>query len=250
MQKELISGIHAVQAVLERRPQSVVTLWLDEERSDRRLRALEAQAAAAGVAVRRVPRRRLDKLAGEARHQGAVARCQSLPLRGERELEHLLEGLGRAPLLLVLDGVQDPRNFGACLRSADGAGVDAVIVPRSRTSPVTAVARRAASGAAETVALFQVGNLARTLESLKAHGVWLLGAEARAQVELFEMDLTGPLALVIGAEDKGLRRLTRAACDTIVRIPMAGTVQSLNISVATAVCLYEARRQRGGSGRR
>lgn len=242
--EDLICGIHAVQAALASQPKRITLVWVDSERQDHRLRQLCREADAAGVTLRRVPRQKLDQLADGERHQGVVARCQPLPVRGERELAAYLDDLGHPPFLLILDGVQDPHNLGACLRSADGAGVDGVIVPVHQTSPVTATVRRTASGAVETVPLFQVKNLARALESLHARGIWIVGAAGEAETELYKADLTGPLALALGAEGGGLRRLTREHCDVLVRIPMGGSVSSLNVSVATGICLFEARRQR------
>ncbi len=247
MAEELIFGIHAVQAALERRPQNVSTVWMDEARQDRRLRELGRMAEAARVTTRKVPRRKLDEITQGERHQGVVARCQPLPIRGERDLEKYVQGLDETPFLLVLDGIQDPQNMGACLRSADGAGVHAVVVPRDKSSPVTATARRAASGAVESVPFFQVKNLARALEMLKESGIWLVGAADDADKDIYHADLTGPIALILGAEGSGLRRLTREACDFLVRLPMYGSVASLNVAVATGICLYEALRQRMAS---
>lgn len=221
-------------------------MWVNAERADRRIGAVLDAARAANVKLHRVPRAKLDDLAGGLRHQGVVARFQPKAVGGEGDLEKLLAQLPPAPLILVLDGVQDPHNLGACLRVADAAGVHAVILPRDRSAPLSAVARRAASGAAETVAIFHVVNLARTLEALKAAGVWAIGAAQEGTGDLYAVDLTGPVALVLGGEGEGLRRLTRDHCDRLVRIPMAGKVESLNVSVAAGVALFEAMRQRRG----
>lgn len=195
-----------------------------------------------------VPRQELDRLAGNGpdglRHQGVLARMQAPAPGNESDLLELLTGLETPPLLLVLDGVQDPRNLGACLRSADAAGVHAVVVPRDRAAELTAVARKTAAGAAESVPLFVVTNLARCLRELRSAGVWLVGLAGEAETDLYQARLTGPLAMVLGAEGSGLRRLTREHCDELLRIPMAGSVESLNVSAATAVCLFEALRQR------
>jgi 23S rRNA (guanosine2251-2'-O)-methyltransferase len=242
--EDIICGIHAVTSVLERRADQVTMLWLDEQRHDPRMSELLALARDHRVTLRRVPRKKLDDLSKGERHQGVVARCQSIPVRGEKELKAFVEALGETPLLLVLDGVQDPHNLGACLRSADAAGVQAVVVPRDHSAPVSATVRRSASGAVESVPLFQVKNLARALEIIKDAGVWLLGATGEAEQSLFELDMTGPIAFVMGAEGQGLRRLTKEKCDQLLRLPMAGSVSSLNVSVATGICLYEAVRQR------
>lgn len=240
----LVCGVHAVRALLASAPERVRMLWLDPQQRDTRVRVLRDTAAAARVPVRELPRAALDRMVAGARHQGVVARCQPLPLRGERELETFLAALTEPPLLLILDGVQDPHNLGACLRSADGAGVHAVIVPRDRACPVTDTVQRVASGALEHVPLFQVTNLARVLEMLKTHGVWIVGLADEAAADLYATELGAALALVLGAEGTGLRRLTREHCDLLVSIPMRGVVESLNVSVAAGVCLYEVARRR------
>jgi len=184
-------------------------------------------------------------MAGGERHQGVVAECNvAASSQLALNIAELLSGIDGAPFLLVLDGVQDPHNLGACLRSADAAGVHAVIVPRDRAVGITPVVSKVACGAAEHVPLIQVTNLARALRQLQDEGVWLLGADERAETSLFDADLKGPLALVLGAEGQGLRRLTREQCDVLISVPMAGSVSSLNVSVATGVCLFEAVRQR------
>ena len=243
MSEELITGIHAVLAALKRHPERVQALWVSRERRDRRLGEILTAARAVGVKVHQVPRATLDRLAGE-RHQGVAARVQETAVRRAEELGKFLDGLAGTPLLLVLDGVQDPHNLGACLRSAEAAGAHAVIVPRDNTAPLSAMARRAAAGAAESVPFFQVTNLARCLDGLKRRDIWLIGATQDADTELYKADLEGPLALVLGGEGKGLRRLTREHCDLLVRIPTTGAVGSLNVSVATGICLFEAVRQR------
>jgi 23S rRNA (guanosine2251-2'-O)-methyltransferase len=244
---DLIWGLNVVLAALQQHPERVDAVWLSEERVDRRgARVIEA-AHQAGIKLRRVPRARLDQLTGAEHHQGAVARLHAVPARREQSLESFLGELTAAPLLLVLDGVQDPHNLGACLRCADAAGVNAVILPRDRAASITGSVRHVASGAADSLSVFQVTNLARTLGQLKDAGIWLVGATQDAQTELFEADLRGALALVVGGEGKGLRRLTRECCDLLLRIPMLGSVPSLNVSVAAAVCLYESVRQRQSS---
>ena len=189
----------------------------------------------------------LDRMAGGGVHQGVVAEVTDVAVPGEGELDDIVRAAGPAVLLLVLDGIQDPHNLGACLRTADAAGVHAVIAPRDRAAGLTAVARKVAAGAAESVPFIQVTNLARTLAHLKQLGVWIVGTAGQAELDLYQADLKGPLALVMGSEGAGLRRLTREACDFTVRLPMRGVVESLNVSVATGVVLYEVVRQRGRS---
>ena len=245
MDAEILAGPHAVAAALDSHPERIETLWVARDRRDARITALLERARAAGVRWRAVPRERLDALSGGLRHQGVVARCQPLPLRDERRLQDDLAAAAGTPLWLVLDGVQDPRNLGACLRSAAAAGAHGVVVPRDRSSPLTGAALRAAAGGAEAVPLYQVKNLVRALQGLKARGLWLAGLAAEGEDSLYQADLTGPLALVVGAEGRGLRRLTRETCDFLLRIPQAPAVPHLNLSVAAAIALFEARRQRG-----
>ena len=241
-EEEYLYGLHAVRVALQRG--LIRELWCDRQRRDRRLAEIRDLAEKAGVACREVSSRELGLLLPEVRHQGVIGRLRPLRERNERDLESQLERLEHPPLLLVLDGVQDPHNLGACLRTADAAGVDAVIAPRDRAAGLTATVRKVACGAAQTVPFIRVTNLARTLRRLQDSGVWLVGAAGEGAQELYRTDLTGPLAIVMGAEGRGLRRLTRETCDLLVRIPMMGAVESLNVSVATAVCLYEALRQR------
>jgi 23S rRNA (guanosine2251-2'-O)-methyltransferase len=246
---DLVCGLHAVLTALKQDPKRVAAVWISAERVDKRLGEVLEAVRAAGIKFHRVPRAKLDELAGGERHQGAVARLHTTEIGREAELTEFLKNLPANSLLLVLDGVQDPHNLGACLRVADATGVHAVILPRDRAAPLSAVARRAASGAAETVRLFQVTNLVRALDAVKEAGVWLYGTSEDATDEIYDEKLTGPMALVLGGEGEGLRRLTRERCDRLVRIPMAGKVESLNVSVAAGVVLYEAMRQRrrGGS---
>ena len=242
----LAYGLHPVRVLLQRSPQRVRQLWLSTAReSAARLQEVRALAVEAGIAVRDADDQGLDRLAGGERHQGVVV--ELVPRAGdpETQLEEALETLaGSPPLLLVLDGVTDPHNLGACLRSADAAGVAAVIVPRDRAAGLTPVVRKVAAGAAETVPLVQVVNLARTLRELKERGVWLVGTADDAPRTLYEVDFRGPTAIVLGSEGEGMRRLTREACDQLVSIPMGGAVESLNVSVATGVTLFEVVRQR------
>jgi 23S rRNA (guanosine2251-2'-O)-methyltransferase len=242
---ERVYGLHAVGAFLARRPDRVQRLWLQSGRRDQRVAGIEELARGAGVAVGTKPSRELERMVDGAAHQGVVAEVRaSEPLR-EDELPFLLEKIGELPLLLVLDGVQDPHNLGACLRTADAAGVHAVIAPRDRAAGLTAVVRKVAAGAAESVPFVQVTNLARTLKTLKELGLWIIGTDEGAACELYAADLNLPLAAVMGAEGRGMRRLTRDCCDFTVRLPMRGAIESLNVSVATGVVLYEALRQRG-----
>jgi 23S rRNA (guanosine2251-2'-O)-methyltransferase len=241
-----IYGFHAVSARLKRHPETLREIYLDETRRDGRARELVQLAEAKHVRLMPVSGQRLDGMAPGARHQGVVASVEALPLA--HDLFELLDDLRETPLLLVLDGVQDPHNLGACLRVADAAGVHAVIAPRDRAVGLTATAAKVASGAAETVPYITVTNLARTLRELKEGGVWIAGADGDAEQSLYAAKLDGPLAWVMGAEGAGLRRLTREHCDILVRIPMAGTVESLNVSVASGVCLFETRRQRISRG--
>lgn len=242
-------GIHAVRVMLARNPQRVRRVLVTSGRDAGRLGELKALAERAGVQVTPADAPLLDRLAEGGRHQGVVA--EIAPRVGDPEtlLEEALEAARGLPLLLVLDGVQDPHNLGACMRSADAAGVHAVIAPRDRAAGLTPVARKVAAGAAETVPFIPVVNLARTLRDLKDRGVWLVGTDDAADKAYFEVDFTGPLALVMGSEGEGMRRLTRECCDQLVSIPMAGAVESLNVSVAAGVVLFEAVRQRGRRGR-
>ena len=242
---QLIVGIHAVRTALKHGAERIDQLWFDAARRDRRLRQLLDDARRVGVQAQPSDKTALDRMADGANHQGVVAQGALPTSLGEAALDEILAGLEQSPFLLVLDGITDPHNLGACLRSADGSGVHAVIAPRDRASGLTPVVCKVASGAAETVPFVQVTNLVRTLRHLQnAHRVFVTGTTGDADASLFDVDLTGPLALVIGAEGEGMRRLTRDACDQLARLPMAGRIESLNASVATGVCLYEAVRQR------
>jgi 23S rRNA (guanosine2251-2'-O)-methyltransferase len=237
----ILFGFHAITARLRQRPDSIRALYLDAHRQDARGRGLADRAKAAGCAVHLVDEGRLAQLAGAVSHQGAVAVVDAaLP---HVTLDDVLEGLDEPPLLLVLDGVTDPHNLGACLRSADAFGAHAVVVPKDRAVGVNATVAKAASGAADRVPVIAVTNLARTLRELQARGVWIIGADAGGE-SLFDADVSGPIAWVLGAEGAGLRRLTREHCDRIVGIPLVGTVESLNVSVATGICLFATRRAR------
>lgn len=238
----IIYGFHAVTSRLRQRDAQVVEIYLDSARDDRRARDLMVAAQGRQVRVMQVDARRLDGLTGGAVHQGVAARVEVAPL--PTHIEDVLEKLSEPPLLLILDGVQDPHNLGACLRVADAMGVHAVMAPKDRAVGINATVAKVASGAAETVPFITVTNLARAMRDLKDRGVWLVGADERGEQDVFAMRLLGPLAWVMGAEGEGLRRLTRENCDELARIPMLGSVESLNVSVSTGICLAETRRQR------
>ena len=240
----LLVGIHSVEAALDRAPQDVREILVAEESRNPRVRELEQRARRLGVRVLADSRAALDRRSAGERHQDIVAEFTANNLLVERDLDRVLETLPEPPLILVLDEVQDPHNLGACLRTADAAGVGLVILTKDRSAGLTPAVRRAASGAAEVLPILVATNLARVLKQLKERGVWLAGTADRAERSLYETDLAGPLALVMGGEGKGMRRLTAELCDYIVRIPMQGSVGSLNVSVATAVCLFEIVRQR------
>lgn len=243
---DYIYGIHAVEALLHNAPERIIEVNALKGREDKRLQSLLQQVAALGIAIQLLNRQSLDKKANGEVHQGVIARVLPAKELNERDLDVILANK-TAPLLLVLDGVTDPHNLGACLRTADAAGVDAVIIPRDRASGLSAIARKVACGAAETMPLIRVTNLARTLRELQQdHNIWVVGTAGEARETLYQTKLTGGLALVMGAEGEGMRRLTREHCDQLVSIPMAGTVSSLNVSVATGVCLFEIVRQRLG----
>lgn len=239
----LIHGFHAITAKLRHAPEDVKELFVAEGRQDARARDLLKAAQAAGVRVLPVDAARLDGMAGGARHQGVVARVVA---SGKYlTLDDVMESLSEPALLLVLDGVTDPHNLGACLRVADAAGCHAVLAPKDRACGLNATAIKVASGAADTMPYLMVTNLARSLRDLQERGVWVLGAAGEATRDIYAIDQKGPLAWVLGAEGGGLRRLTRETCDELARIPMVGSVESLNVSVASGICLFETRRQRG-----
>lgn len=242
-QWEKVYGVHAVEALLRHHPKRVKQLWLAEGRHDPRVQVLTELAAGFRIPVGQRDRRELDEWA-EGVHQGVVAEVSPSQVWGENMLEELLERSEGVPLLLALDGVTDPHNLGACLRSADAAGVHAVIVPKDRSAQLNATAKKVACGAAENVPLIRVTNLARTMRLLQEENVWIVGTAGEADHTLFQSKMTGPMALVMGAEGEGMRRLTREHCDELISIPMAGSVSSLNVSVATGICLFEAVRQR------
>lgn len=244
---ERVWGIHAVARLLERAPERVLEVTVQAGRSDQRVGEILERVEQLGIARASATRQQLDQASDGAAHQGVMARFHPREALPEGALIELLETVDEPPLLLILDGVQDPHNLGACLRSADATGVTAVIAPRDRAAGLNATVRKVASGAAETVPFVQVTNLARTLRWLKEHGVRLVGTSDDAAESLFDTPLEGPLAIVLGSEGRGLRRLTREHCDALIRLPMKGDVESLNVSVAAGVCLYFALAARGGA---
>jgi 23S rRNA (guanosine2251-2'-O)-methyltransferase len=239
-----VFGMHAVTALLRKEPELVKRLWLEQSRRDQRGRELLGMAKSHGISVERVEREALERLVGQVKHQGVVAESQNQAAMDERGFLDWLDGCNATPFLLILDGVQDPHNLGACLRTADAAGVQAVIAPRDNACGLTATVRKVACGAAESVPFVQVTNLARFLRTLQDRGIFLIGTAAEAETTLYQADLKGPIGLVLGAEGKGMRRLTREHCDVLVSLPMVGQVESLNVSVSAGVLVYEAVRQR------
>ena len=238
----MIFGFHAVTARLRHEASSIEEIYVDATRHDRRMQELLRAAESAKVRIIQADDQRLNGMVGTRRHQGVVAKAGELSLA--RNLDELLDAIEGPPLLLVLDGVTDPHNLGACLRVADGAGAHAVIAPKDRAVGLNATAAKVASGAADTVPYITVTNLARTMRELKERDIWLIGTTDDADKTLYEADFSGPAALVMGSEGEGMRRLTRENCDVLVSSPMHGAVESLNVSVASGVCLFEARRQR------
>lgn len=238
----MIFGFHAVTARLRHDASSVEEIYIDAARHDRRMQELIRAAEAVKVRIIHADDQRLSNIVGTRRHQGVVAKAGELSLA--RNLDELLDAIVGPPLLLILDGITDPHNLGACLRVADGAGAHAVIAPKDRAVGLNATAAKVASGAAETVPYITVTNLARTMRDLKEREIWLIGTTEDAEKTIYEGDFSGPAALVMGSEGEGMRRLTRETCDVLVSVPMFGSVESLNVSVASGICLYEARRQR------
>ena len=242
MSKQVLFGFHAVTVRLKSAPKSVLEVHLDATRRDQRMKQFLERAREAGVRLVESDDERLQKLCGTHRHQGVVARVEALAV--SHSLDTTLDGVEGPALLLVLDGITDPHNLGACLRVADGAGAHAVIAPKDHAVGVNATVAKVASGAADTVPYFMVTNLARTLGELKERDIRVVGTSDDARQSLYALDLTGPVALVLGAEGSGMRQLTARTCDALVHLPMRGAVESLNVSVASGVCLYEALRQR------
>lgn len=242
MSADLVFGIHAVGALLQRAPQEVLELFVMKDRDDKRMQPLIQQARQNGVSVQFCNRKTMDDMVG-GQHQGIIAKARLQSSGSEADLAAIVEQQEK-PFILILDGVTDPHNLGAILRSADAAGVHAVVSPKDRSVKLTSVVRKVACGAAESVPFITVTNLARTLRELQDAGVWVVGTAGETETLVYDADLKGPLALVLGAEGEGLRRLTRETCDSLVKIPMFGSVSSLNVSVAAGICLFEAVRQR------
>jgi 23S rRNA (guanosine2251-2'-O)-methyltransferase len=244
MSESWIVGINPVEGALSNDAERVRELLVEQGQRNARVQELATRAKALNIPVHHRPREQLDKLAGEARHQGVVALYEAPPMAGENDLADLLEAAGQDALVLVLDGITDPHNLGACLRSAAAARVTAVIVPKDRAVGLTPVVRRASAGGADRVPLIAATNLARVLRTLKDAGVWITGLAGDTDTSLYSIDMRGPVALVLGSEGEGMRRLTRETCDFVAKIPMPGSMESLNVSVATGIVLFEALRQR------
>jgi 23S rRNA (guanosine2251-2'-O)-methyltransferase len=244
MSESWIVGINPVEGALSNDAERIRELLVENGQRNARVHELAERAKALHIPVHHRPREQLDKVAGEARHQGVVARYEAPPMAHEGDLPELLEQAGAEALVLVLDGVTDPHNLGACLRSAAAAKVTAVVVPKDRAVGLTPVVRRASAGGADRVPLIAATNLARALRTLKDAGVWITGLAGETDTSIYDIDLKGPVALVLGSEGEGMRRLTRETCDFLARIPMPGAMESLNVSVATGVVLFEALRQR------
>ncbi|EJL6735427.1 23S rRNA (guanosine(2251)-2'-O)-methyltransferase RlmB [Vibrio alginolyticus] len=243
MSNEFIYGIHAVKAVLEREPERFIEAYVLKGRQDDRLMPILNDLQVCGVSIQQMTRKTLDDKARGTNHQGIIARVKPAKQLNENDIDDIL-AKHESPLLLVLDGVTDPHNLGACLRNADAAGAAAIIVPKDRSAPMNATVSKVACGAAEVVPLIRVTNLARTMRTLQEKGIWFVGTAGEATHDIYQAKLTGPLAIVMGAEGDGMRRLTRETCDDLIKIPMAGSVSSLNVSVASGICLFEAVRQR------
>ena len=244
MKSSKLFGLHSVQAALDYSPDKIIRVWIDEQRIDKRLGKLIDDLALLGIEPEQIDRKKLDRLADGNNHQGIAMEVTMPGELSENDLKTMVENLTVNALLLVLDNVQDPHNLGACLRTADATGVHGVIITKDKATGITPTVCKVASGAAETVPVYQVTNLSRTLRWLKEEGVWVLGAAGEAEQTVYQADLTVPIALVIGAEGSGLRRLTKENCDLLIKVPMLGKIESLNLSVATGIFLYEAIRQR------
>lgn len=244
MKELVIFGLHPVETLLTKNPSRIIRLIILKDRSDQKVQNIIESAKKHPIDIEWLPRQELDRIANKENHQGVIAICHETKIYNEDDLATIIANLIEPPFLLILDSVQDPHNLGACLRSADAAGVHAVIAPKDKAVSVTPTVRKVASGAAETVPFIQVTNLARTLRWLKDQGVWLYGAASEGDQAFYQANLLGPVAIVLGAEGSGLRRLTRDNCDVLVSIPMQGFVSSLNVSVATGVLLFEVVRQR------
>ncbi|WP_353570215.1 23S rRNA (guanosine(2251)-2'-O)-methyltransferase RlmB [Candidatus Albibeggiatoa sp. nov. BB20] len=241
---DTVFGIHAVQKILDSDPIRILEIWVLEGRHDKRLQPLIRELEKLGLTLNTVQRKTLDKLSQEGQHQGIVIRCKALPALSENDLQPLIDRLEKPAFFLILDEVQDPHNLGACFRTADAAGVDAIIVPKNKACGLSPTVHKVACGAATTIPFIQVTNLARTLQWLQKQNIWIIGTSDQAKKWVYEIDFTANIALVMGAEDTGLRRLTEEHCDELAKLPMLGSVESLNVSVATGICLYEVVKQR------
>lgn len=246
MKLEAVYGLHAVTTLLQRNPEQVIELWIMQGRHDARMQRVLELAQAQQLDVREADKGLMNQKADEGNHQGVIAWRKPVQHKTEKHLPDILDAISGTPLILILDGVTDPHNLGACLRTADAAGVQLVIAPKDKSAPLNATAAKVACGAAEAVPYIQVTNLARTMKDLQQRGIWIVGTAGEAERSIYQQDMTGPMALVMGAEGSGMRRLTREHCDYLVNIPMAGEVSSVNVSVATGICLFEAVRQRAG----
>ena len=244
MKNENIFGLHSVQALLKSAPQRVLEVFMVQGRNDQRLTKILNLTQSNQISCKIVERKKLDDMVGDENHQGVVAVCTPGDIHDEKFLFELIDGLNEPAFVLILDGVTDPHNLGACMRTAEAAGVHVVVVPKDKSVGLTPVARKVACGAAEVLPLVPVTNLARTLKKMQEKGIWLFGAAGEAEGSIYEASLTGSIGILMGAEGDGLRRLTHETCDHLINIPMAGTVSSLNVSVATGVVLFEAVRQR------
>lgn len=238
-----VYGIHAVKQLISSHPERIKELWIVQGRTDKRLEEVLELAKSQGISLQKVAKNTLDKQVTGV-HQGVLALCRPIPSLTDSDLDVLLDAIEGDALILVLDGVTDPHNLGACMRTADAAGVHFIMAPKDKSAPLNATAAKVASGAVNTVPYVRVTNLARSLEVLKQRGIWIAGTAGEADTSLYQQTLTGPLALVMGAEGEGLRRLTKSSCDYLIQIPMAGKISSLNVSVATGVCLFEIVRQK------
>jgi len=241
---DLLFGIHSIEAVLNNEPERILEIFALKGRDDKRMNEVISLARRHGVSVSFVAKKTLEDRADGESHQGIIANARTARVKTEADLDEIIAANDQ-PFLLILDGVTDPHNLGACIRSADAAGVHAVIVPKDNAASLTPVVRKVACGAAETMPLIQVTNLARTMREIQQQGIWIFGTAGEAESAVYDAKLTGPIAIVMGAEGSGMRRLTREHCDHLVSLPMAGSVSSLNVSVTTGICLFEVVRQRG-----
>ena len=244
MKLEAVYGLHAVTTLLQRKPEQIVELWVQKGRDDKRMQQVIALAEAQALHIMDAEKGLLNQKVEEASHQGVIAWRKPQQQQNEKHLPDILDNMQGTPLILILDGVTDPHNLGACLRTADAAGAQLVLAPKDRSAPLNATAAKVACGAAEVIPYIQVTNLARTMKDLQERGIWIVGTAGEAEQSVYQQDLRGPVALVMGAEGTGMRRLTREHCDFLANLPMAGEVSSVNVSVATGICLFEAVRQR------